>query len=46
MGTVTYEQLQLGVILEERVIEPSIPQLEGQVSFEYGSWDGPLKTRW
>ena len=44
MGTVTSEQLQLGVILEERVIEPSTPQLEGQVSFECGSWDGPLKT--
>ena len=40
MGTVTSEQLQLGVILEERVIEPSIPQVEGQVSFECGSWDG------
>ena len=44
MGTVTSEQLQLGLILEERVIEASIPQLEGQVSFERGSWDGPLKT--
>ena len=44
MGTVTSEQLQLGVILEERVIEPSIPQLEGEVSFECGSLDGPLKT--
>ena len=38
------EQLQLGVILEEGVIEPSVPQLEGQISFEYGSWDGLLKT--
>ena len=44
MGTVTSEQLQLGVILEERVIQPSIPQLVGQVSFECASWDGPLKT--
>ena len=44
VGTVTSEQLQLGVILGERVIEPSIPQLEGQVSFECGSWNGPLKN--
>ena len=44
LGTITSEQLQLGVILEDRVIEPSVPQLEGQVSFECGSWDGPLKT--
>ena len=44
IGTVTSEQMQLGVILEERVIEPSIPQLEGLVSFECGSCDGPLKT--
>ena len=44
METVTSQQLQLGVILEERVIEPSVLQLEGQVSFECGSWDGPLKT--
>ena len=43
MGLVTSEQLQLGVTLEERVIEPSIPQLEGQISFECGLWDGPLK---
>ena len=26
------------------MIEPSVPQLEGQVSFGCGSWDGPLKT--
>ena len=44
METVSSQQLQLGVILEERVIEPSVLQLEGQVSFECGSWDGPLKT--
>ena len=44
LGTITSEQLQLGMILEERVIEPSDPQLEGQVCFECGSWDGPLKT--
>ena len=34
MGTVTSEPIQLGVLLEERVIEISFPQLEGQVSFE------------
>ena len=44
MGTIASEQLQLGVILEERVIESSVPQPEGQESFECGSWDGPLKT--
>ena len=44
MGAVTCEQLQLGEKLEERVIEPSIPPLEGQVCLECGSWDGPLKT--
>ena len=38
------EQLKLGIILEERVVEPSVPQLKGQVSFECGSWDGSLKT--
>ena len=44
LGTITSEQLELGVVLEERVIEPSVPQLEGQVSFECGSRHGPLKT--
>ena len=44
MGRVTSELLQLGVILVERVIERSILQLERQVSFECGSWGGPLKT--
>ena len=44
LGMITSEQLQLGVILEERVAEPSVPKLEGQVSFECGSWDGALKT--
>ena len=38
------EQPKLGIILEERVVEPSVPELKGQVSFECGSWDGPLKT--
>ena len=42
--TITSEQLQFGAILEERVIQPSVPQLEGQVGFEFGSLDGPLKT--
>ena len=34
---ITSEQLQLGVILEERVVKPSVRKLEGQVSFECGS---------
>ena len=38
------EQPKLGIVLEERVVEPSVPKLKGQVSFECGSWDGPLKT--
>ena len=38
------EQPKLGIILEERVVEPSVPELKGQVSFDCGSWDGPLKT--
>ena len=38
------EQPKLGIVLEERVVEPSVPELKGQVSFECGSWDGPLKT--
>ena len=44
LGKITSEQLQLGIILEERVVEPSVPKLEGQVNFECGSWDSPLKT--
>ena len=43
-GMIKYEQLQLGVILEELVVEPSVPKLEGQLSFECVSWDGPPKT--
>ena len=43
-GLLTLEQPKLGIILEERVVEPSVPELKGQVSFECGSWDGPLKT--
>ena len=38
------EQPKLGIILEERVVEPSVPELKGQVSFDCDSWDGPLKT--
>ena len=38
------EQPKLGIILEERVVKPSVPELKGQVSFDCGSWDGPLKT--
>ena len=26
------------------MVEPSNPELKGQVSFDCGSWDGPLKT--
>ena len=44
IGMLMVEQPKLGIILEERVIEPSIPELKGQVSFDCGSWDGPLKT--
>ena len=44
MGMITSEQLQLGKFLEERVVEPSVPKLEGQVSVECGSWDCTLKT--
>ena len=43
-GMLMVEQPKLGFILEERVVEPSVSELKGQVSFEYGSWDGPLKT--
>ena len=38
------EQPKLGIVLEERVVKPSVPELKGQVSFDCGSWDGPLKT--
>ena len=43
-GMLMVEQPKLGIILEERVVEPSVPELNGQVSFDCGSWDGPLKT--
>ena len=39
------KQPKLGIILEERVIQPSVPELKGQVSFECRSRGGPLKTR-
>ena len=38
------EQPKLGIILEVRVVDPSIPELKGQVSLDCGSLDGPLKT--
>ena len=43
-GMLMVEQLKLGIVLEERVVEPSVPELKVQVSFDCGSWDGPLKT--
>ena len=44
LETINSEQLQLGMILEERVLKPWVPQLEGLVGIECGSWEGPLKT--
>ena len=43
-GMLMVEQPKLGFVLEERVVELSVPELKGQVSFDCGSWDGPLKT--
>ena len=43
-GMLMVEQPNLGIVLEERVVEPSVPELKGQVSFDCGSWDVPLKT--
>ena len=43
-GMLMMEQPRLGIVLEERVVEPSVPELKGQVSFDCDSWDGPLKT--
>ena len=43
-GMLMVEQPKLGIILEEQVVKPSVPELKGQVSFDCGSWDGPLKT--
>ena len=44
IGIPTFEQPRLGVILEEFVVETSVPELKGQVSFECGSLVGLLKT--
>ena len=38
------EQPKLGIVLEKRVVEPSVPELKGQVSFDCSSWDDPMKT--
>ena len=43
-GMLMVEQPKLGIVLEERVVGPSVSELKGQVSFDCGSWDGPLKT--
>ena len=44
IGMIKSEQLQLEISFDEHVVEPLGPKLEGQVRFECGSWDGPLKT--
>ena len=41
-GMLMVEQPKPGIILEERMVEPI--RAKGQVSFDCGSWDGPLKT--
>ena len=43
-GMLMVEQPKLGIILEEQMVEPSVPELKGQVSFDCDSWDGLLKT--
>ena len=43
-GMLMVEPPKLGIISEERVVETSVPELKGQVSFDCGSWGGPLKT--
>ena len=43
-GILMMEHSKLGTNLEERVAEPSAPELKGQVSFDCGFWDGSLKT--
>ena len=43
-GMLMVEQPKLGIVLKERVVEPLVPELKEQVSFDCGSWDGPLKT--
>ena len=44
IGMLMMEQPRLGIVLEDRVVEPSVPELKAQVSFDCGSWGGPLKT--
>ena len=34
-GILMVEHPKLGINLEERVVEPSVPELKGQVSFDY-----------
>ena len=43
-GMLIVEQPKLRIVWQERVVEPSVPELKGQVSFDCGSWDCPLKT--
>ena len=43
-GMLMMEQPKQGIILGERVVEPSVRELKGKVSFGCGSCDGPLKT--
>ena len=40
-GMLMMEQPRLATVLEERVVEPSVPELKGQISFVCGSWDVP-----
>ena len=40
----TVKQPKMGIFIKERVVEPWVPELKGQVSFECGSWVGPLRT--
>ena len=43
-GMLMMEPPKPGIILEERLVELSVPELKGQVSLDCSSWDGPLKT--
>ena len=43
-GMLMVEQPKLEIVLEERVVKPSVTEQKGQVSFDCGSRDGPLKT--
>ena len=40
-GMLMVEQPKLGIVLEERLVEPSVPELKWQVSFDCGSWTVP-----